>query len=214
MTDTPIPAPRALNLDGYTALPPGKNATVVTFLEMRAPPVPLAERAEEGFRLRHVTKPDTEWYRTLFRAIGEDWLWFSRARMDDAALAAIIADPQVEIYVLEREGAGGSERDLGLVELDFRQPGEAELAFFGVVPALVGVGAGRFMINRANERAWSRGISRFFVHTCTNDHPGALGFYRKAGFVPVAQSIEVVDDPRLTGALPRGAAPHIPIVGG
>lgn len=212
MTDTPAPAPLALNLDGYTALPPGKNATIVTYLEMRARPAPLAERGSEGFRLRRVERPDTAWYRALFRAIGEDWLWFSRARMDDDALTAIIADPDVEIYVLERDGTGGSERNLGLLELDFRQPGEAELAFLGVVPALVGAGAGRFMVNRANERVWQRGVARFFVHTCTNDHPASLGFYRMAGFVPVAQSIEVVDDPRLTGALPRAAAPQIPII--
>lgn len=210
MTETTAPTPPLLNLDGYTPLPPGKNATIVTYLEMRARPAPLPVRDAGGFRLRRVANPTPSWYRALFRAIGEDWLWFSRVSLADEALAAILEDPAVEIYVLEREGEG----DLGLLELDFRQPGEAELAFFGVVPALVGAGAGRFMINHANERVWTRPVSRFFVHTCTNDHPAALGFYRKAGFVPVSQAVEVVDDPRLAGVLPRAAAPHIPIIEG
>lgn len=208
MTD-PSPSPKpVLDLNGYTALPPGKVATIVTFLEMRARPAPLHERGGEDLRLRRVTAPDVGWYRALFAAIGEDWLWFSRQSLSDAALGAIITDPAVEIYVLER----GDETDLGLLELDFRQPPDVELAFFGVVPSLVGAGAGRFMINRANERVWAREVSRFFVHTCSNDHPAALGFYRKAGFAPVAQMVEVVDDPRLSGVLPRKAAPHIPII--
>nr|WP_245404640.1 GNAT family N-acetyltransferase [Ancylobacter gelatini] len=189
-------------------MPPGKVATIVTFLEMHARPAPLPERGGEPLRLRRVSAPRARWYRALFRAIGEDWLWFSRQSLSDAALETIITDPAVEIYVLER----GDETDLGLLELDFRQAPDVELAFFGVVPALVGAGAGRFMINRANELVWARAVTRFFVHTCSNDHPAALGFYRKAGFKPVAQMVEVVDDPRLSGVLPREAAPHIPII--
>ena len=55
-------------------------------------------------------------------------------------------------------------------------------------------------------------IERFWVHTCTFDHPNALGFYQKAGFKPYAFMVEVADDPRFTGHLPRDAAPHIPLI--
>ena len=38
-----VPA-AALNLDGYTDLPPDKIATIVTYLEMREAPVPVPGR--------------------------------------------------------------------------------------------------------------------------------------------------------------------------
>ena len=88
---------------------------------------------------------------------------------------------------------------VGLLELDFRQDGACELTFFGVVPEAIGIGAGRFLMNRAIERAWGRAprIGRFWVHTCTNDHPDALAFYIRSGFVPYARGVECYPDPRI-----------------
>jgi hypothetical protein len=34
----------------------------------------------------------------------------------------------------------------------------------------------------------------------------------RSGFTPYARSMEIADDPRLTGLLRRTAAPHVPIV--
>lgn len=197
----------ALKLDGYTDLPAGKIASVVTMLEMTAPPPPLPERGTEGLTLEPVPAPATDWYRALFRRIGENWLWFSRLRLTDAELAAILHHPDVAVYALRQGGA-----DAGLVELDFRVPGEVELAFFGLVPERVGSGAGRFMMNRALALAWARRPVRVHVHTCTLDHQAAVRFYVKAGFRPYARALEVVDDPRLAGLLPREAAPHAPLI--
>ena len=197
-----------LSLDGYTALPAGRIAAVVTLLEMTAPPAPLPERGAEGLTLERVPAPDVDWYRALFRRIGEDWLWFSRLRMSDAELAAILADRDVSVHVLRKDGA-----EAGFIELDFRVPGEVELAFVGLVPEMVGSGAGRFMMNRALAEAWARRPRRVHVHTCTHDHQGAMAFYMRAGFRPYAQAIEVTDDPRLTGLLRRDAAPHVPVMG-
>jgi GNAT superfamily N-acetyltransferase len=199
--------PLPLDLDGYTPLPPGKVAAVVTMLEMTAPPAPLPERGDAGLALEPVPAPDIGWYRTLFRRIGEDWLWFSRLRLPDEELAALLADPGVAVHVLKKDDA-----EAGFIELDFRVPGEVELAFVGVVPELVGSGAGRFMMNRALALAWARAPKRVHVHTCTHDLQGALGFYMKAGFRPYAQAIEVTDDPRLSGLLRRDAAPHVALV--
>jgi hypothetical protein len=68
------------------------------------------------------------------------------------------------------------------------------------------------MMNRAIEIAWLRSIRRLWLHTCTLDHPGALAFYVRSGFVPFRRQIEVADDPRGTGLLPRTAAPRAPMV--
>lgn len=201
-----------LALDDYTDLPPGRIAAVVTHLEMTAPPpaatAPEPPVAPTGVTLERLTGPDVARYRALFAAVGEPWLWFGRCRLSDAALAEILADEAVEAYAVTRDGA-----DIGLLELDARAGCEVELAYFGVIPSAVGTGLGRFMMETALRRAWARSPARVFVHTCTLDHPSALAFYRRAGFTPYKRSIEVAEDPRLTGLLPRDAAPQVPLLG-
>ena len=127
--------------------------------------------------------------------------------MSDADLAAVIHAPEVEVCALQHDG-----RDEGLLELDFREPGQCELVFFGVTAKLIGSGAGRFLMSRALQRAWSQAISRLWVHTCTLDHPNALAFYQRTGFRPFRLQVEVSDDPRLDGTLPRDVARHVPIM--
>lgn len=197
----------ALNLNGYTDLPEGKIAAIVTYLHMGRPSPALAPAIPDGLSLER-SRGETARYRDLFRRIGEPWLWFSRAAMPDTELESILTDPRVEIYIL-RDGS----TDIGLLELDFRPEGEAELAFLGLVPGTIGRGAGRFLIQEAIRRAFEKPIGRFFVHTCSLDHPDALGFYRRAGFEPYKRAIEVVDDPRLAGHLPPEAGPHVPLLG-
>jgi GNAT superfamily N-acetyltransferase len=191
----------------FVDVPAGKIAAVVTSLEMFARPPARTERQPSGLTLLHVEKPELAWFRRLFRSVGEDWIWFSRLQMPDGELAAIIHDPGVEVHVL-RSG----EDEAGLLELDFRTTGECELSFFGLTPPFVGSGAGRWLMNRAIDRAWSRPIKRFWVHTCTFDHQAALAFYVRSGFRPFRLQIEYADDPRLSGLLPRTAAPHVPII--
>ena len=98
---------------------------------------------------------DPGWYRSLFRRIGENWLWFSRLQMNDDELRGALSGPLCETYVFKVQG-----RDEGLVELDFGAEGECELSYFGLTPPLVGCGAGRWMMNRVMELAWSRSIRR------------------------------------------------------
>jgi GNAT superfamily N-acetyltransferase len=192
--------------DGYTDVPQGKIAAVVTSLEMFVQPRPRPDPPETPWRLRRVVDPDLNWFRDLYRRVGQDWLWFSRLMLSDDALAAIIRDRSIELYALEY-----LRRDEGLLELDFRQAGVCELSFFGVTPSLIGKGAGRWLMNRALELAWSRPIRRFWVHTCTLDHPRSLTFYLSSGFCAFRRQIEIADDPR-TAVLPRSAAPEIPII--
>jgi GNAT superfamily N-acetyltransferase len=194
--------------DGYSDVPQGKIAAVVTHLEMVSRPLARPAPNFPGAGIRQVPRPEAGWYRDLYSRVGaEEWLWFSRLAMPTAALEALIRDAGVEIFAFTVEG-----QDQGLLELDFRVPGECELAFFGVTRQTLGRGAGRLMMNAAIERAWSHPIRRFWVHTCTLDHPEALHFYIRSGFRPFRRQIEIADDPRLTGILPRTAAPHVPVI--
>ena len=192
-----------------TPVPPGHVATIVTTLEMRARPRP-APLPPSPLRLVRWHEPDPEKYRTLFRRVGAPWLWFSRLVMDEARLLAILGDARVEIHAAT--DAKGIE--LGMLELDFRHEGACELSYFALVPELTGRRLGRWLMGEALARAWRPGVSRVWVHTCTLDHPSALGFYRASGFTAVSRAVETFPDPRLSGQLPEDAAPHIPLVRG
>lgn len=203
MTTDAVPEPPR-----HLPLPKGWIAEVTTHLEMPAPPQPRPDPAPEGMKLEAI-RPDCASYRQRFRAVGEAWLWASRLRLDDAAMMAIIGAPEIEIFDL----VIGTDI-VGLLELDFRVPGQCELAYFGVVPQAIGMGAGRYLMNRAIERAWGRSprIGRFWVHTCSLDHPDALEFYMRSGFAPFARSVECYRDPRIEGLLPATAAPQVPLI--
>lgn len=196
--------------DGFSDVPAGKVAAVVTHLEMTSAPAPRPAPEIPALTLEGIARPDPDMYRDLFAAVGgAGWLWCSRLLMNDEDLTAILHDPKVDVLVL-RHGA----RAVGLLELDYRETGACELAFLGLLPKMVGQGAGRYLMNVALTRAWGQPITRLHVHTCTFDHPDAVAFYMRSGFRPTRRQIEVFDDPRLSGVLPREAAPHIPIIGG
>ena len=191
----------------YESLPDGELAAVVTYLEMREPaagPVPAS-----SLSLQHLDQPRPDRYRELFRLVGAPWLWFSRLVMDDPALIAIIQNPDVDLYaVIDESGA-----DAGMLELDYREPGQCELAFIGLVPELSGKGHGKWLLAEAVRRAWRDGVARVHVHTCSLDHPAALAAYRRAGFSPYKRALERFPDPRLSGILPKTSAPQVPLLG-
>jgi GNAT superfamily N-acetyltransferase len=198
--NTPLPA-------GYHDVPANMLATIVTCLDMSQKPAARPDPPADGLAVERWPSPTVDDYRALYRRIGEDWLWVSRAVMADEALKAIIGDPSVEIYSLMRNGVR-----LGLLELDFREAGQCELAFFGLDKSLIGSGAGRILMNVAIDKAWEKPISRFWVHTCHLDHPAALAFYQRSGFTPYKRMVEIFEDPRQTGKLRPDAAPHFPLL--
>src|SRR6476620_10405396 len=103
--------------DGYSDIPAGKIAAVVTHLEMTARPALRPDPA--GARsLRRVDAPGLDWFRDLYRRVGEEWLWFSRIRMPDAELAERLHAPQLDVY-----GAGGDGPEEASLELARRAAG-------------------------------------------------------------------------------------------
>lgn len=206
MTQTPDPV---LNLDGYTEVPLGKIAFVVTYLQMlEAPATPLAPPRSD-VTLERWDAPDVATYRKLFREIGEDWIWFSRLEQDETVLEKTLAEPARDLFRPIRDG-----RCVGTLELDYANPAEPVVAYFGLVPGAIGGGLGRWLMGQAVEMAWARPeTKRLWLHTCTGDSPQAIHFYQSCGFTPYKRAIEVADDPRLKGLLGRDRAPHVPVIG-
>lgn len=160
----------------------------ITKLEMLAKPSglrPQLRREHDNGRvvLLKVKQPPVHFYRYLYETVGRDHVWVERTRMSDEALAGIVQDERVELYVLYCEGAPA-----GYAELDFRKMPNAELAYFGLIKDFIGRGLGGFLLATAIDIAWAKPIERLWVHTNTLDHPRALPLYQQMGFVPYAQT--------------------------
>lgn len=191
----------------YYELPKGKLANIVTCLEMLARPPRDLRPWQDSVSLEMADPKDLASYRAAFRAVGQDIMWFSRLIMADEKLRGILSNPKVDSFILKRD-----HETLGLLELNFESETDCELAFFGLVPAAIGSGLGRTLMDEAIRRAWDRPIKRFWVHTCTFDAPEALPFYVRSGFTPYTRMVEIHDDPRNTGNLPKTASPNVPII--
>lgn len=184
-------------------IPPGHLGAVVTYLEMteRPKPRPLPD---SPLRLVRWAEPEPARYRLLFERVGGPWLWYSRLLMDDTRLRAEMAEVHA---VVDARGV-----EVGLLELDFRTPGECLIKFLGLVPELAGRGHGAWLFAMVAALAWPPGVAKLRVNTCSLDHPAALPSYLRAGFRAVGRAFESFPDPRLSGILPREAAPQVPLI--
>jgi GNAT superfamily N-acetyltransferase len=192
--------------DGYTDLPPGKIASVVTYLEMDKRPTPAGVSIGK-VQLRQVTNAGLDWYRALYRRAGEQWLWFSRLELRDEQLATVLHRSTTELFVAVHEG-----REIGVAELDRSQIPNVEITCFALFSEAIGRGLGRLFMTKLLDRAWSDSTARVWLHTCTLDNPVALTFYMKCGFRAYKRAIEVADDPRIRRILAEDAAPGVPLI--
>ncbi len=200
------PAELPISLNGVTDLPPGKIANVVTFMERSGPP-PARSSLPADLSLDTPPSPDVAAYRAIYRRVGENLLWTSRALMSDAVLSEWLNRPTTRVQLLRRGGEA-----VGLVELDLSEPETAEIVSFGVIPEEVGTGTAHLLMNAVIADLVAGGATRIWLHTCTFDHPAAVPFYMRHGFAAYKFAVEVFDDPRLTGHLPRSAAPQVPLL--
>jgi GNAT superfamily N-acetyltransferase len=183
--------------------------TVVTYLEMRAPPAqPSRPAPRRDLEIRWAHSPTVSFYRYLYAAVGEPWTWTVRRWLSDAELAAILGDPRVEVNVL---WAGGVPA--GYAELDRRAPPDIEIGYFGLMPEFIGQGLGAYLLDWAIHHAWRARPRRLWLHTCDLDHPRALAVYQSLGFRIYDRRNSVQDlppgwpDPRARTGL-RPARPH------
>jgi GNAT superfamily N-acetyltransferase len=165
--------------------------TVVTYLEMTAPPRRApAGPPRPGLEIRHLSPCTVPFYRFLYGAVGGPWTWTERRLLSDADLGNILADPRVEVHVLSADGAPA-----GYVELDRRCEPDIEIAYFGLLPGFIGQGLGRYLLDWAVTHAFEAAPARLWLHTCDLDHPRALAVYEAAGFRPYRTRRERVAAP-------------------
>jgi GNAT superfamily N-acetyltransferase len=164
---------------------------VVTFLEMTAKPSALPPPVPRGkIAIIRATTPPVHFYRYLYNTIGEAYYWVDRRKLSDAALAEIIQDQKEELYILYTDG-----NPAGLAELDLRESGIAQLAYFGLMPEAVGKRLGYYFLYHAIANAWAHPITKLLVNTCTLDHPRALPLYQRLGFVAYSREDRYIELP-------------------
>lgn len=156
----------------------------IYYLQMFANPGRAIPAPRNGLAILHAQKPSVAYYRFLYNGVGRDYYWHTRGKMADADLAAVIQHPLDEVHVLHVDGMPA-----GFAELDRRNPEDIELVQFGLMPEFIGQGLGKYFLQWTIDKAWSYHPKRFWLHTCTLDHPVALPNYRKSGFELYKQDV-------------------------
>ena len=169
---------------------PPRMPVGVTYLQMLTPPA-AAAAAPPGASIVRAVDPTVSFYRYLYEAVGRRWFWFERRRLNDNELTGVIHDEQVAVNVLYVDGVPA-----GYAELDRRQPGETEIAYFGLIGDFIGRGLGRYFINWTVREAWRGEVKRVWLHTCSMDHPRAVSVYQSAGLEVYRQETVTIADPR------------------
>lgn len=177
----------------------GKLDVAITYLEQYERPAQAAPHPPPGQRvaLMRAVQPTVSFYRYLYNTVGAPWLWWERRALNDAALARILHDDRVEVYVLYVDGVPA-----GLGELDRRGTPVVNIALLGLIPEFRGRGLGSYLLWSVLEIAWAEDPSKITVSTCSLDDPRALPMYQRLGFTPVGREDRRIDDPRLTGLIP------------
>ncbi len=163
---------------------PGQRVRyTVTYLEMTARPATPIPHVPTGSPLALIAaeNPPVGYFLYLYSAVGADYEWTDWLKHTRQQQEAFVGDPKVELFTLMVDGWPG-----GFFVLDTRQPDSCDLAFFGLVPQAIGRGLSAWFLASAIHMGWDRpGVTRMTVSTTTLDHPRALAFYQRMGFVPV-----------------------------
>ena len=145
--------------------------------------LPVVENCE----IKRLQNPTVEIYRFLYDKVGSKINWNDRKILSNEDLKKIIEDPNLEIFVAYIENAPA-----GYIELDFNNPKESKIAYFGVFPEFYGKKIGANLLGWGIKYCWGKNPEKIWLHTCDLDHPNALPLYIKAGFVPYKKEIQFV----------------------
>ena len=152
-----------------------RTPVTTTYLELNNP-VEQIETDRAGYELKQCKVPCPEFNRFLYTTVGFTWCWYERLNWSYDQWMTWLDRDEVQTWVAYLQGTPA-----GYFELE-RQAGESvEIAYFGLISQFTGKGLGGLLLTDAINRAWAFGAQRVWVHTCTLDHPAALGNYLARG---------------------------------
>lgn len=171
--------------------------TTITYLEMTSTPgfTDTELKLPEDCQLRQANKLPPSFYRYLYNTVGEPWLWWERRILSDDELEAILHESGHEVHVLYRGGVPA-----GFGELERKQDGSVELAYFGLLPDFIGQALGPIFLKSIVQLAWQATATKTLkVNTCNLDHPRALALYQSVGFSTTSRETRRIINPRSLG---------------
>ena len=114
----------------------------------------------------------------FYREVGGDWQWVDRLNWTDNQWEKWVSRENLRTWITHL----GAEA-AGYVEIEIQEGGNIEIVYFGLLPLMIGKGIGGGVLSLAIREAWKiKGTQRVWLHTCSEDHPHALGNYEKRGF--------------------------------
>ncbi len=158
--------------------------TLVTwYLEMsrRGEFIPSFVRMPEAV-VKNLNPIDPDFYRTLYKGVGENYTWRDRLEMNDEELTAVLARADIHVLYIGEEW-------VGYVEL-IKSRATVSVEYFGLREEYQGRGLGKHLLSYGLARAWDMGAERIIVHTCNLDGTYALDNYKKRGFKVVRETEE------------------------
>ena len=114
--------------------------------------------------------------RFLYASVGAHWRWYERLSWSYEQWMTYLDRAEVATWVAYVSGTPA-----GYFQLE-DQAESVEISYFGLLPGFIGKGLGGALLTDAAAAAWARGAKRVWLHTCSLDHPSALGNYQARGF--------------------------------
>lgn len=158
-----------------------------TYLELRRPEDLRAVPApSEHVTVLQVGECAPSFWRRLYTEVGSQYRWTDRLGWTDDDIRAYLGDPAVSLWVLSVDGGVAGYFELRqhheMPVADAGRSFSVEIAYFGLLPAYIGRGLGKYLLSAAASRGWELQPTRVWLHTSSLDHPAALPNYLARGF--------------------------------
>lgn len=155
-----------------------ERSCITYYLEMTSASELQEKPQRHDLQIIECEVPQAEFNRFLYKLVGTSWEWGDLDSWSSSEWRALVEQECHRTWVAYHRGAIA-----GYYEL-YRPDGcNCEIRYFGLAPQFLGCGFGGALLSHAVRSAWEwQGTERVWVHTCTFDHPAALGNYQARGF--------------------------------
>lgn len=178
--------------------------TIITYMELRAANIHM-QPLPDGYAVTRIAEVDYEFYISLYRSIGRNYLWNYRPGQSPEEVITILNANDREVYVLS-----DYDRPIGMAEIVINDTQSIEIVHFGLIPEETGQRLGGFFLSYILSLCWRRGAMRVWLSTCGLDHPKAVQFYERHGFTVYDRKYGTFLDYRYSGFYDMDDAPNIP----
>lgn len=151
-------------------------SVTIYYLELPGSGQVKGKPCPDGLSIVEAEEKEFRFNRYLYQLVGAPWQWTDKLKQSDTQWQAYAEADNLRTWVAYYRGSIA-----GYFELE-KQQDAVQIAYFGLSPRFIGRGFGGHLLTRALQEAqqWSPG-KRVWVHTCTDDHEGALANYQARG---------------------------------